>query len=241
MTRSLRDERDPCAGAERTSNGIFSSTSFDPVNCGAPTRKPDCRRSAKRPIIQQHQDKGRVMTIAWPSIPQQTGLRPRDIAANLASGRTTHMQRSQDEEQRAQDVLPLRDPRDDSTLSGCTANRAAPAGSAHALCNQAAAETKARIERVNQQAVKMMARRIQPKQLIVERMRQPCQRMPIRRVGGREGPLDGAPGGVTLDVAVRGDVFLIVQDDERVPNNWAVECDGPRASKMQRMTTRFLP
>jgi len=44
----------------------------------------------------------------------------------------------------------------------------------------------------------------------------------------REGPLDGAPGGVTLDVAVRGDVFLIVQDDERVPNNWAVECDGPR-------------
>jgi len=65
--------------------------------------------------------------------------------------------------------------------------------------------------------------------------------MPIRRVGGREGPLDGAPGGVTLDVAVRGDVFLIVQDDERVPNNWAVECDGPRASKMQRMTTRFLP
>ncbi len=23
--------------AERTSNGIFSSTSFDPVNCGAPT------------------------------------------------------------------------------------------------------------------------------------------------------------------------------------------------------------
>ncbi len=81
---------------------------------------------------------------------------------------------------------------------------------------------------MNQQAVKMMARRIQPKQLIVERMRQPCQRMPIRRVGGREGPLDGAPGGVTLDVAVRGDVFLIVQDDERVPNNWAVECDGPR-------------
>src|ERR1700683_1625012 len=72
----------------------------------------------------------------------------------------------------------------------------------------------------------MMACRVQPKELIVEGMRKPGQSMPIRRISGGKGPVDGAPAEVTMDVGIRGDVLTIVEDDERVPDRGAVESDG---------------
>jgi hypothetical protein len=50
--------------------------------------------------------------------------------------------------------------------------------------------------------------------------------MPVRRIGGREGPLDGAPGQAIMNVGICDDALMIVQDDKRVPNDWAVERDG---------------
>src|ERR1700690_4123989 len=57
-------------------------------------------------------------------------------------------------------------------------------------------------------------------------MRKPGQRMPVRRRGRGECPLDGAPAQAAMDVRVRGDVIGIVQDEKGVPGYWAVERDG---------------
>src|ERR1700677_1367414 len=72
----------------------------------------------------------------------------------------------------------------------------------------------------------MMAGRVQRKKLVVEGMRKPGERMPIRRISGGKGPVDGAPAEATMDVGIRGDVLTIVEDDERVPDRGAVESDG---------------
>src|ERR1700691_958008 len=72
----------------------------------------------------------------------------------------------------------------------------------------------------------MMACRVQGKELVIEGMRKPGQRMPIRRISGGKGPVDGAPAEATMDVGIRGDVLTIVEDDERVPDHGAVESDG---------------
>jgi len=46
---------------------------------------------------------------------------------------------------------------------------------------------------MDQHAVEMVASRVQGEELVVESVRKPGQRVPIRRVGGRKRPFYGAP------------------------------------------------
>ena len=95
---------------------------------------------------------------------------------------------------------------------------------------------------MNQHIVKMMSGSIQSKKLIVESMRQPCQRMPIRRRLRRcERPLDRAPGQSILNVRISGNVFLIVQDDKSIPEDWAVERNNHGPQQNTENDIQFLP
>ena len=67
------------------------------------------------------------------------------------------------------------------------------------------------IQRVDQNASQMVARRIQRKKLIVESVRQPRERMPVCSGGRRERPLDGLPP-EAMDVRVGSDVLAVIQD-----------------------------
>jgi hypothetical protein len=69
----------------------------------------------------------------------------------------------------------------------------------------------------------MMPGRIGVKKLIVERVRDPRQRMPVRLLGGRECPVDRFPAESRMNVRIVGDVSGIVVVDEGMLVNGVIE------------------
>jgi len=83
-----------------------------------------------------------------------------------------------------------------------------------------------RVQRMDEYIVEVMAGRIQGKQLVIERVREPRKRMPVRSLGGGERPLDGGPAQAVMNVRVGGNVFAIVQDEKRMPGRGDIQRDG---------------
>ena len=69
----------------------------------------------------------------------------------------------------------------------------------------------------------MVPGRILMKQLPVERVRQPGQRMPVPLLGCSESPGDRLPGEAVVDVKILRDVTVVVVIDERVAVDRVVE------------------
>ena len=69
---------------------------------------------------------------------------------------------------------------------------------------------------MNQHAGEMVPGRVLVKQLIVERVRQPGERMPVPLLGGREGPGDGVPVDAFVNVSVSGDITVVIVVNEGV-------------------------
>ena len=80
---------------------------------------------------------------------------------------------------------------------------------------------------MNQNAREVMACRIETIELTIERMRHPCEWMPVCRVGGSKCPAKRFPGESLLHLRVLDDVSLIVIVHERVAQRTAVnrKCD----------------
>jgi len=60
-------------------------------------------------------------------------------------------------------------------------------------------------------------------QLIVERVRQPGERMPVSLLHGGEGPGDRVPGDTVSDVWILSDITIVIVVDERVTIDRVVE------------------
>ena len=76
---------------------------------------------------------------------------------------------------------------------------------------------------MNQHASEMVPGRVLVKQLVVERVRQPGERMPVPLLGGRKGPGDSVPVDATLNVSVPGDVTVVIVVDEGMAVDLIVE------------------
>src|ERR1035437_10230734 len=71
-----------------------------------------------------------------------------------------------------------------------------------------------------------MASRIQFKELAIQGVRQPAQRMPIGLIVAGESPRYRVPGESCLNVEILGDIAVVVVIDERVMNRRGVKNDG---------------
>ena len=79
-------------------------------------------------------------------------------------------------------------------------------------------EDQQRVHRMEQEARQVMARSIRCEQLAVERVGEPGERMPIRRVRGRERPDHDFPIQAALHHRLGGDVVGVVVSDEIIVN-----------------------
>ena len=71
-------------------------------------------------------------------------------------------------------------------------------------------EEQQRIQQMNRDVDVVRAGGIVAEELPIQRMREPCQRMPVRGIARRQRPLDGLPMQAGLDVNVLGDVVGVV-------------------------------
>jgi hypothetical protein len=69
----------------------------------------------------------------------------------------------------------------------------------------------------------VVSRSVLMKQLIIERVREPRERMPVSLLHGGEGPGDRVPGHAVVDVRILGDIAIVVVVDERVAIDRIVE------------------
>ena len=88
-------------------------------------------------------------------------------------------------------------------------------------------EEQCRVDGMEKDAAEVMTCRIECEELIVKGVRQPGQRMPVRRGGRRKGPLDVLPC-QAVDVRVGGDIVAVVQHEERMAEHRTVDGEGRR-------------
>ena len=117
----------------------------------------------------------------------------------------------------------------DSTLRGCSANSAATIklGPAEPVARSQHQEQQQHIHHVKQKVGVVMSGWVQLEKLVVQRVRKPRQRMPVRFVIGRERPGNGLPIQPRLDRSVLDDVSLIVVVDEGMAVHRVVDSNGP--------------
>ena len=72
----------------------------------------------------------------------------------------------------------------------------------------------------------VMSSGIESTEFVIEHMGQPCQRMPISSIGGREGPADVSPGQPPLNVRVVSDIQIVIQADELILRSLPVRNEG---------------
>ena len=120
-------------------------------------------------------------------------------------------------EQHAEQILAFGDPRDRLDIDGMQRKQQGHNQAASAIPGRLGQhpEQQHRIHRVQQQIRFVMPPGVKRKEVVVNGMRQPGQRMPVRRVKGGERPLHRLPIQL-LDLGVVHDIRLIVQVDERM-------------------------
>ena len=116
----------------------------------------------------------------------------------------------------------------DSTLIGCSAKSAATI-----RLRQIIPVTPASIRKISTALVVCSSTLtrcgpagFRPKQLAIEFVREPRNRMPVRVRGCRECPRDRVPGESRLDVGVLRDVEIVVEVEERGANDRVVKSKG---------------
>ena len=108
----------------------------------------------------------------------------------------------------------------DSTLRGCSANRAATKRCAIGTGRPVEeSEQQNRIENMQDQARPVMAAGVSPEKSPVEDVRQPCQWMPVPGLMVEESPLQGLPGQTGLEMGVLKQVNVVVVIDESNPEH----------------------
>ena len=76
---------------------------------------------------------------------------------------------------------------------------------------------------MNQQAGEVVSGRILLEQLIIKRVRQPGERMPVSLLRGSEGPSDRVPAQPVADVRILGDIAVVVIIDEGMAVDRVIE------------------
>ena len=71
-----------------------------------------------------------------------------------------------------------------------------------------------------------MARRLEAVKLAVQHVRKPRDRMPVRRVGLREGPVDALPSQPRLHLRIICQVRRIIESDEARLDHRQIHCHG---------------
>ena len=79
---------------------------------------------------------------------------------------------------------------------------------------------------MNQEAGEVVAGGILVEQLIVKRVRQPCDGMPVSQIPGSERPADRAAVQTLVDVRIFGDVAVVIVIDKGVTVGWVIEREG---------------
>ena len=77
----------------------------------------------------------------------------------------------------------------------------------------------------------VMACRLQPVKLKVQRVRQPGERMPVSCISGRKRPHQGPPAKTFLDPLIVGDIQWIVEVDEIVLQHPSIKQGGHRCQQ----------
>jgi len=108
--------------------------------------------------------------------------------------------------------------------------RARPEGSRHAVEGE---QEDHRARDMDHGARRVMAPRAQAEELGVEHVRDPRQRMPVRRRARAEGPTQAVDRESRADVVVVGDVDRVVQADEA-----RVQDRGVRRGRRERESER---
>src|SRR5262249_2268098 len=90
-----------------------------------------------------------------------------------------------------------------------------------------------------QRVDQMMTRRLHTEKLAIQHMRNPCQRMPIRRVSRTKRPDDIGPGQSCDDVRVLEDVIAVVNVDEVMPDDWQVAEKCQKTEQKQQSSARL--
>ena len=116
----------------------------------------------------------------------------------------------------AQDVLPLRHPRHRLHVRRMNRKQRRHPEAAQPSSGQIPEdhEEQQGVENVQNQTRRVVTRRVQSEERHVGHVRQPRQRMPVRFVPRREGPLHPGPRQAVADDRVRIHVGVVVEDDE---------------------------
>src|SRR5579862_509056 len=76
---------------------------------------------------------------------------------------------------------------------------------------------------MDQQTGEVMSCSIEMEELVIQRMREPGQRMPISLLGRSERPTDRIPAEAGANVRILGDVTIVIVVDETMPVNRVID------------------
>ena len=162
------------------------------------------------------------------------GLWTQDLRLETQDFRVAHVSpQRQQSEQRAQDVLPLRNPGHRFHRQRVPAEQARDyeARPAPARDPQQQCEEKAGIGDVQQQVGHMMAPRPQTVQLAIQHVGEQRHRMPIGGFSLPQRPAETGPRNPSLDVLVLGHVSRVVKVDEVIPRDRPIDGQGDRGQQ----------
>ncbi len=112
-----------------------------------------------------------------------------------------------------------------STLIGCSANTAVPMKLRPVNPRRPPQDPKQQqgIQHMQRKIHLVVPTRLQLKQLDIERVRQPGQRMPIVKIRMQQRPLHRRPPQHPLDIWVCRHAAVVVKIDEKVAMHWGVK------------------
>ncbi len=184
---------------------------------------------AQRPVVQQqeHKRESDDHGLRHQAQNEQTGKRQVPLPVWFTRIPTVGPE-GREEEEGAEDVFAFSDPGYRLNIDGMKGEQrgheqAGPKTTGGVHQQQ---EKEDGIRGVNQEAGEVVSGRILMEKLVVKRMRQPGERMPVSLLGSGHGPSDGVPVQALVDVRVLGDVAVVVIIDEGMAVDRVVERQG---------------
>ena len=180
------------------------------------------RNSLERPVIQQQQDERQRHQHGLRHQPQGQRNEDHHISRKGPFFCVSSVCAERQYPERAtEQIFPLGDPRDRFNAQWVNGenrrHESARAGPArHANENE---EEQCGIERMQDQVRRMMAGRVRPVALNIQHVRQPRQRVPIRRVKRGEGPANAGRRDALLNVGIMSDVHVVVEEHKVVAHD----------------------
>ena len=113
-------------------------------------------------------------------------------------------------------------------------HQAAPSQARSTLQNQ---KQKHRIRRMEKDVDDMGALRVQAENLAIESMREPGDRVPVRRFRSMKSPNEGVPGESGTNLGIIGDIYDVVKIEKRSARDRVIECN--RRQNQQQAENQF--